>query len=244
MVGTGQTWAFAACAPVPLHPTPVIAAVSSGPGDLVDHPASYLDWIGCPSAISSRRPDPSGCRSATAHAGIRTPRQVTRRPPGPAGPGQRELAKQPRISDPQTNESDRTLRSLSGLLPSAGSPTGSRAWGRLGTSATKADAALWARRSADWQSAVSRIGNPQAAHCICSLVDGRLHTHKSSDSTGRWPVGFGGPPRPTSWGRRTIGPLCIRATANSCPPAFWSATALTFLFITHRIHARNVSTRL
>jgi len=39
-------------------------------------------------------------------------------------------------------------------------------------------------------------------------------------NTSRWPVGFGGSPKPTSRRRQTIRPLRICATANPCPVAF------------------------
>jgi|GEM_PF-5921095 len=42
----------------------------------------------------------------------------------------------------------------------------------------------------------SRISNSQTIHCTCSLVDSRVHARQSSDSPGRWPVGFGASPKP------------------------------------------------
>jgi len=53
-----------------------------------------------------------------------------------------------------------------------------------------------ATASADWQSAVSRIGNPQTVHCTCGLGDRQAHTRSPIGSTGRWPVDLGGPPKP------------------------------------------------
>ena len=100
--------------------------------------------------------------------------------------------------------------------------------------------------SADWQSAVSRIGNPQTVHCTCAVADRQVPTRKSLGSTGRWPVGFGGPPKPSASCFRVRGPYSVwgrlerrqaselhtrRAPLGGSPfrASFWNAAAFTLL---------------